>query len=171
MLPVLYKSLLILLYLFSLVVLLTTALGIPGNWILVGIALIIALVTHFTKMTWGYFLLCVGLAALGELIESLLGMILVAKKGGSRMGVFGTFVGGLVGVIVGAPYLPPVGGLLFGFLGAFLGAMFGEYLSYRNVDSAMRIGFWAFVGRFAAVMVKVALGCGIFWIIVTRTWF
>jgi uncharacterized protein YqgC (DUF456 family) len=171
LLDILYKFLLILLYLFSIAVLLVTALGIPGNWILVGIALIIALVTKFTAMNWWYLILCVSLAALGELIESLLGLVLVAKKGGSKMGIFGTFLGGLCGVILGAPYFPPFGSLIFGFVGAFAGAMLGEYVTYKNMDAAMRIGFWAFVGRAAAIVSKVALGCGIVYIIIIRTWF
>jgi hypothetical protein len=38
------------------------------------------------------------------------------------------------------------------------------------VDEAMRVGFWSFVGRAAAAMAKVAVGLGIIWIIIVKTW-
>lgn len=170
MLLILQKFLLIFFYVFLLSALFSSTVGLPGNWILVGAAFVTALVTHFTKITWGYFLLCLGLALLGEGIETLLGSVVVAKKGASRWGIVGSFAGGFSGVILGAPVVPPFGSVLFGFAGAFLGAVLGEYANYRNVDAAVRIGFWAFWGRAAALAGKIIVGCVIFWIIVLRTW-
>ncbi|NIM19287.1 MAG: DUF456 family protein [Candidatus Latescibacteria bacterium] len=167
---VIYKILLVLLYVFLACSLAANAIGIPGNWILVVVALIAGLVTHFTKMTWGFFLLCLGLALLGELIESLLGTLVVAKKGGGRWGIIGSFFGGLMGVIGGSAVVPPIGSVIFGFIGAFAGAVLGELAHYGNWDEALRIGFWSFLGRAMAIMGKVFVGCVIFWIIVTRTW-
>lgn len=165
-----YKFLLVLLYLVLAVVLLSTSVGIPGNWILVAIAFIIALATHFTGLTWFYLALCLALAILGEVVEALLGTAVVAGKGGGRYGVIGTFVGGIAGAVLGAPYFIPVGSIVFGMAGAFAGAVAGEYIRYRSLDEAMRIGFWAFVGRVMAMFVKLGLGCGILFVIIWRTW-
>ncbi|MFQ5511242.1 MAG: DUF456 family protein [Candidatus Krumholzibacteriia bacterium] len=167
---VLYKFLFVLLYIFLTLVLLSTTVGFPGNWILVGAALIVALVSKFTAMTWGYLLLCLGLAVAGEIIESVLGAVIVARRGGSRWGVIGSIAGGLAGVILGAAVVPPLGSVIFGFVGAFAGAVAGELARDRRVEPALRIGFWSFVGKAAAVATKLALGCAILWIIITRTW-
>lgn len=144
--------------------------GLPGNWILVVAALIVGLVTGFSKMTFWYFLLCVGLAALGEVIESFLGLAVVAKRGGGKLGILGSFLGGLAGVILGSAVAPPVGSVIFGFIGAFAGAVLGELVKHQQMDAALRIGFWSFVGRVSAMAVKVSLGCLILWIIISTTW-
>ncbi|MCK4773943.1 MAG: hypothetical protein KAT30_04135, partial [Candidatus Krumholzibacteria bacterium] len=80
---VLYQILFVLLYIVLTAVWLSTVLGFPGNWILVGVAVIIALVSRFTAMTWGSLLICVGLATLGEVIESTLGAVVVVRRGGT----------------------------------------------------------------------------------------
>lgn len=167
---ILYKILLVLLYVILGAVMLSTSLGIPGNWILVAVAVVTALVTRFQAMTWGYLLLCVGLAGLGELIESVAGALLVAKRGGSRWGVMGSIAGGFTGVILGAPVSPPVGSVVFGFLGAFVGAVAGEMVHRQDLQAALRVGWWSFVGRGVATASKLAVGVGILWVIISVTW-
>ncbi|MEE9270772.1 MAG: DUF456 domain-containing protein [Candidatus Krumholzibacteria bacterium] len=166
----LYKFLFVVLYIVLTVVLLSTAVGIPGNWILVGVALIVALISKFAAMTWPYLLLCVGLAVVGEVIEAVLGAVIVARRGGSKWGVIGSIAGGLAGVLLGAPVVPPLGSVIFGFAGAFTGAVLGELARDRQVEPALRIGFWSLVGKAASVAAKLSMGCVILWIIVTRTW-
>ena len=165
-----YQILFVLLYTVLAGVLLSTIIGVPGNWILVGVALIVALITGFERMTWVYLLICVGLATVGEIIESLLGALVVAGRGGSRWGVLGSMIGGFLGVILAAGVYPPLGSVIFGFLGAFAGAVAGEYYKHRETEHALRIGFWSFVGRAGAIAGKLGVGCAIFWILITTTW-
>jgi uncharacterized protein YqgC (DUF456 family) len=165
----LVRSGLVLLYIFLFASLLLTVLGLGGNWVLVVAALIIKL-TGLGNLTWWWFIVVVALAAVGEVIEALLGLGVVAKKGGTRWGVVGTFIGGLLGVTLGAPVAPPLGSLVFGFVGAFAGAAGGEYLRNQRVEEALRVGFWSFVGRSLATMGKVSVGFCIVWIIIVATW-
>ncbi len=167
---VLFKILFVLFYIVLTAVLLSTALGLPGNWILVGVAVIIALVSRFSTMTWGYLLLSVGRATLGEVIESTLGAVVVVRRGGTWWGVAGSVLGGFAGVILGAGVAPPFGSVVFGFIGAFLGAVLGEFAKQRQLEPAMRIGFWSFVGRMLAVAAKLSVGCVVLWIIIATTW-
>lgn len=170
MFSVLHKILLVLLYVGLGLSLLSIVVGVPGNWILVAAALVIGLATGFAKMTVTTFLLCAGLAVLGEVIESALGVVIVARRGGSKLGVVGSLVGWFAGVILGSGLFPPVGSVLLGFVGAFLGAVFGEILRHPDMEIALRIGFWSFVGRMAATAAKLSVGCVIFWLIVKATW-
>ena len=167
---VLQKTLLVLFYTGLSLALLSTIVGLPGNWILVAAALVIGLSTGFTEMTVTSVLLCAGLAVLAELIESGLGVAIVAKRGGSKLGVAGSIVGGFAGVVLGGALSPPIGSVLLGFVGAFLGAVLGEMLRQPDLNAALRIGFWSFVGRTAAVAAKLSIGCVIFWLIVRATW-
>jgi uncharacterized protein YqgC (DUF456 family) len=146
-----------------------TVLGLAGNWLIALVALIIRL-TGWGELTWTWFLVIVALAALGEVVESLLGLVVVVKRGGTRWGVIGAFLGGIAGVILGGPVAPPFGSLLLGFVGAFAGAAAGEFLRTRHGGEAVRVGFWAFVGKTLAAMAKVACGVGMIAIIIARTW-
>lgn len=168
--PALHTGLLILLYCGLVLSLLSTIVGLPGNWILVVAALIVGLVTGFSKLTLTHFLLCLGLAVLAEVVEGLLGVVIVAKRGGSRLGVMGSIAGGFAGVLLGAGFAPPLGSVLLGFVGAFLGAVFGELLHNPDMDAALRIGFWSFIGRMTATAAKLSVGCVVLWIIVDTTW-
>jgi uncharacterized protein YqgC (DUF456 family) len=167
---VLYKALLVLFYIYLFVALALNIVGLPGNWVLVGTALVVTLIPGFGDLTWTYFFVILGLALLGEAIESLLGLVVVAKKGGTRWGVIGSFLGGIAGVILGSAIAPPFGGVVLGFVGAFAGAVVGEYMREQRSDKAVRVGFWAFVGRSLAIMGKIACGVGIVWILIARMW-
>ncbi len=147
-----------------------TAIGLPGNWILAGLALLLTVIPSPIALTWTAFFWIIGLVIVGEIIESLLGMVLVAKKGGSKWGVLGSFLGGLIGVVLGGPIVPPLGSLGLGFVGAFAGAVVGEYMNERTSQEALRIGWWSFIGRALAIMGKVIAGVGILYIIVRGTW-
>jgi uncharacterized protein YqgC (DUF456 family) len=167
---VLYKALLVLFYVYLFVAVALNIVGLPGNWVLVATALVVALIPNFGELTWTYFFIIVGLAVLAEVIESLLGLVVVAKKGGTRWGVIGSFLGGITGVIAGSAVAPPFGGVVLGFVGAFAGAVAGEYMREQRSEQAVRIGFWAFAGRSMAIMGKIACGVGIVWILIARTW-
>jgi uncharacterized protein YqgC (DUF456 family) len=168
--PLLQKGLLVLLYGGLVLSLLSTIVGLPGNWVLVVAALVAGLVTGFSDLTLTHFILCLGLAVLAEVIESLLGVVIVAKRGGSRLGVLGSIAGGFAGVLLGAGLAPPLGSVVLGFAGAFLGAVFGELLHNPDMNMAFRVGFWSFIGRMTATAAKLSVGCVILWIIIDATW-
>jgi len=163
------KSGLILLYLFLFSCLILTVIGLAGNWVLVAIALVLKL-TGVGDLTWLWWSVILGLAVVGEVVESLLGLVVVAKKGGTRWGVIGSFLGGLTGAVLGTSVIPPFGTVLFAFVGAFAGAALGEYWNNQHAPEAIRIGFWSFAGKSLATAGKVLAGLGIVWIVVLRTW-
>jgi len=166
---ILVKSGAVVLYVFLFCCLFLTIFGLAGNWFIVAAALIIKL-TGWGDLTWLWFTVVLALAILGEIVESLLGLVVVANKGGTRWGVIGSFVGGFAGVILGAGVMPPIGSLVLGFVGAFAGAAIGEYLRDRRMEEALRVGFWSFIGRSLATMGKVAAGICMIWIIIIQTW-
>ena len=110
------------------------------------------------------------MAILGEVIESVLGVAYVAKRGATRYGVGGAFAGGLLGATAGSGVVPVAGTIIGSFVGAFAGAVLGEYLRWRRMDESVRVGAHAFVGKMLASGVKFALAVAMIVMLVMRGW-
>ena len=133
-------------------------LGLGGNFVLLGLALVHGLVTGFDPIGWQLLVVLAVLATVGELIEFVLGNFSVLKKGASGLGTFGGFAGGLLGAVVGNGVVPLVGAVLGSFVGAFGGCVAGEWWRQRQLEPSLRVGTHAFIGRLIAILTKHALG-------------
>ncbi len=150
--------LLVLLHLAVLAGMAAVVLGLSGNFILLGLALLVAALGHFAHLSLGAWLVLLGLAVLGEVVEALLGVAVARGFGATRWGMIGTFIGGLAGAAVGTAWIPLLGSLVGAFAGAFVGAFAGEILGGRRVPESARAGTGAFLGRVAATAFKLGIG-------------
>lgn len=148
-------------------VLLLHMISLPANWIFLGLSLLYALVTGFSSVGWVTLLVLAILATIGEVLEFLVGVGYTAKRGATRWGVLGTFVGGLVGGIALTSVSPPFGTLVGAFGGSFLGAVLLEYLAQDRVDAALRSGRAAFLGKVFGAVAKSMCG---FWMWAVLAW-
>lgn len=144
-------------------------LGLGGNFIIIAMALIHALVTGFDPLTLKFLLVLVAMALLGEGIEFVVGTFYVAKQGATRAGVIGAFAGGLLLASVGNQIFPVLGAVLGSFLGAFAGAVAGEYWREKNLEPSLRIGAHAFIGRLVAILIKHLIAIIMIFLILQRT--
>ena len=143
----------------AIVFLMLTIVGLPGTWAMVATGALLAwsAPTFSTiSVSWGYVAALIGLALLGELIESIAGAVGVGKLGGSRravvLAIVGSLFGAIVGMVVGLPIPIPlvgslIGSVLFGGLGAAVGAFIGERTIGKDLDGSVKVGFAAFLGR------------------------
>ncbi len=145
-------------------------LGLGGNFVILGLALIHALATGFDPLGWVLLLILLALVLLGEGVEFVVGNFWVAKRGAAKRAVAGGFVGGLVGAAAGGTLLPIIGAVPGSFLGAFAGSILGEYHRRRNLEPALRVGWHAFLGRLAAILFKHALSLVMIFLILRETW-
>jgi len=148
----------------------TNVAGLPGNWIVVGLAAIYAfLVTDGTRtdIGWVVVIILVLLAVLGEIIEFGAGAVGATSVGGSKRGavlsIFGSLIGGVIGIPLGALIPIPVVGVVIAVLflasmGALVGAVLGEQWKGRNMDESLRIGNAAFWSRLAGTLGKIWVG-------------
>jgi uncharacterized protein YqgC (DUF456 family) len=143
-------------------------LGLPGNWLIFGIALLKAWLGDFQSLTLPWILFLLSLAVVGEVVEFLLGVYVARRYGASRWGMLGAFFGGLVGGILGTPFFPPIGTMIGAFIGAFLGAFSLEYLYRMRSDVSYRAGIGAFVGRILAVVLKLEMGFAMVLVIIIK---
>jgi uncharacterized protein YqgC (DUF456 family) len=143
-------------------------LGLGGTFIMVGAAALFGALTGFEVIGLKLLGVLLGLALLGEAIESLLGVAMARRFGASKWGMWGAFLGGIFGAIVGSP-VPVVGNLVAALIGVFAGAFLFELLGRGLADSSLKAGWGALLGRAAASAIKLALGMVILVLVVART--
>ncbi|MDP6419147.1 MAG: DUF456 domain-containing protein [Candidatus Krumholzibacteria bacterium] len=142
-------------------------LGLPGNFLLLGLAILAAWLGGFQSisiLSLGIILLVVLLA---EVAEAMLSSLMARKSGASWWGVAGAMAGGLAGAILGSMILPLFGTLVGAFLGSAVGATGLEAWKRGRADSeALRAGWGAFLGRVLSSVLKISVGMGIaVWVI------
>lgn len=142
-----------------------TLLSLPGTWlILVGAAAYAYFVPGDWRIaiSWMLVAILLGLAIIGELLESLAVAVGAGKAGGSKraavLALVGSIAGGVLGGILGVPV--PVFGPLIALLigasfGAMAGAMLGEYWKGRSADFGWEVGKAAFWGRLLGTFAKI----------------
>ena len=161
---------LVLFYVVLLVLNVTIFLGIPGGWIAFGAIVVYDIATRFSAVGWKWLIVMAVILLVGELIEARLGIVEVARTGAPRGGVLGTFIGGIVGAIGGSFVVPFIGSLIFGLVGAFVLAVVFEYMYYKSLDRALQTGFFAFIGKLAAMFVKLVLSLGNLGVFIYLSW-
>ncbi len=139
---------------FMVVALLSIPLGLPGVWIMV---LMLLVGTLTGALSWGVWLLLVGLALVAEVAEFWILKRIGARYGASGKAFWGAIAGGLIGMLVGAP-IPVIGSLVAGFVGTFLGAGLVTFVESRSVGDASRVGVGVLLARTLAIGLKVGVG-------------
>jgi uncharacterized protein len=141
----------------------------PGNWVMVGLAAVCAILLPEQEgglgISWWAVLVLAALAGLGEMIEFAAGAAGAAKQGASRRAMFLSLVGAMLGSIAGAiigvpvPVVGPIIAALGGAAGgAFLGAYLGETWKGRSGEERMNVSKGALVGRLLGTVGKLMVG-------------
>jgi uncharacterized protein YqgC (DUF456 family) len=164
------------------VCLLAVAVGLPGTWLLLGLAAGIELVDGFVvsgpaeTVTFGWPVIGAGvaLALVGEGIEAAAGALGAKWGGATRRGMVGAFIGGIVGAVLLTFLIPvPLLGTLAGaLLGTFLGAVWGEWTAEqrRHPGESLRAAWAAVLGRLAGTLGKLGIGV-VVWVVLVRAAF
>lgn len=146
-----------------------TAMGLPGNWLMLASA---------GAMLWAYWPervfspwtlgVAVFLALLAEGVEFAAGLAGAKKAGAGRSGALGALAGSLAGGIAGTVFIPVplIGSLLGAVVGAAAGAMFLEAVAGRPVQAVARVGAGSALGRLLGTGFKLAVGV-LIWIVLT----
>jgi uncharacterized protein YqgC (DUF456 family) len=143
--------------------------GLPGCWIIVGEAIIFALITKFNQgIGWWDLAALTAMAGAAELFEFIITAYGAKKYGASNRAVFAALVGGLIGAVLVNMVLWVVGALIGAFLGVFLGAFIYTYLTEKDLAVARRAGIGAFMGRMGAVLTKGAIAVAMAAVIITQ---
>jgi uncharacterized protein len=148
---------LLLLVIIGLIGLALIPLGLPGLWLILLGILGYGWYTDFHPYGLWFLVLEIGLAFLGEVLESWIGFRFAQRYGGSKRAGWGALIGGIIGAIVGVPVLL-IGSVIGGFIGAFVGATIFEYSREYRAGGSVRAGWGAVLGRAAAAGLKIGIG-------------
>jgi uncharacterized protein YqgC (DUF456 family) len=100
-------------------------------------------------VSWTVLSVATGLAALGKVLEFVLGAAGSRRAGGSRRAAALAIVGSLIGGIAGTALPVPMVGTLIGTrLGAFAGSLLGGLWAGRPLFPSFEAGWGAAIGRF-----------------------
>ncbi|WP_022798378.1 DUF456 family protein [Thermus islandicus] len=119
---------------------------VPATLVILLGAFLHELLLGFRELSLGSWLLLGALALLALLLDNLAALVGARRYGASRAGLWGAFLGGILGLSLGV-----VGVLLLPFLLAWL----FEYLSGRRAEEALRAAWGTLVGLLGGVVAKV----------------
>jgi hypothetical protein len=138
----------------SLVGLLATLLGLPGQFLILLAALVYAAATGFATLGWKVLLLLVFLAAFAEALDFGLRAVGASRFGASRKGAWAAALGGVAGMFLFTPFLFGLGTVLGAFIGGFAGVFAVEIIQQRRIRPALRAGLGSLLGGLAVILAK-----------------
>lgn len=143
------------------VALLLDLVGLFGNWIILSAMLAVWFFKGFVPFGWLGLGLMLGLAVLGEILETWFAGYGARKFGGSKGAMVAALVGTIGGAILGSPVFPIVGTLLGAIAGAFVAAAIYEIIQHeRSMKEAAWTGVGAAVGKVGGLFAKLFCGLG-----------
>lgn len=175
-------TVLLLLTLAAIVGWLSNVVGMPGNWLVVLLAIgsfFFSSVENSLHVSLLPLILIILMALLGELLEfsaSALGASrLGASKRASALGIGGAILGAIFGLFAGSVIPIPVlgqmlGSLLFGSIGAAFGSVLGERWAGKPWDLSLQVGHAAFWGRLLGTVGKAVCGTIVAAIYILAIW-
>ncbi len=135
--------------------------GLFGNWIILAAMGGLWALTGFAHFGWVAVAAMVGLAVLGEVLETAASGFGASKFGGGRGSIVASVVGCLGGAVLGTPIFPIIGTLIGACVGAFAAATLYEYIQReRTVQEAAWTGLGAALGKVAGLFAKLFCGIG-----------
>lgn len=153
--------------LLGLICLVGVALGLPGHWVLLGLALLMEVSDsawlpegEHTTFGWGLLITVALLGGVGEVIEFGAASYGARKGGGSKRGAWGGLLGGIAGGIMGIliPF-PVLGSLIGAFVGTFAGTFLGETTGpeAKQDKDSLKPALWATAARALGTASKLSI--------------
>lgn len=136
-------------------------LSLPGNWIIVAASILYGFFFSFDQGQTSFFWvvgILIFLAALGELIEFVVGLLGSKPLKVSNGAIISAFFGGILGAIIGVPIFL-IGTLLGIFLGSFLGAFIYEWIVLKEAKKAAINALAVLASKIVASFYKTVIGC------------
>lgn len=145
--------------------------GLPANWLVLALVGIWQFVhPQPGDLDIWFWVMAVGLALLGEVLETGVQVIKGRRHGSSKTGTFAGMIGAIVGAVVFAPFLLGVGALLGALFGAWLGCLLMELMRGRPLQQSLDAAFGTMVGRFLGTVCKCGVGGAIVALTARRIW-
>ena len=148
--------------LFGVACVIVTPLGLPGTWIMIGVAgatdAVVMWMWPAQPMPFVVSALVIAVLAgtAGEIVEFVAGALGAKAGGASRKGAVGSMIGSIIGLIIGTVLIPiPLAGSAIGAIaGASVGAIIGEKMHGREMKDSLKPAAGAAIGRILGSLSK-----------------
>lgn len=152
-------------------ILLLNILGLPANWVVV----VLVAVWHYLHPAAGaldvwFWVMFLGLAVLGEILEMGVQILNARRHGSSKSGTVAGMLGAIAGAILLAPLFFGLGAFIGALLGAWLGCLLMELLRGRPGREAFDAAFGTMMGRFLGTVCKLGTGSAMVVLTAQRIW-
>lgn len=146
-------------------------LSLPANWVvLVLLGLWKLLHPAPTGMDTMFFVIVIGAALVGEVLEFLTQTVGAKRYGSTGKGNLGGIIGAIAGALLGAPFLFGLGALFGALGGAWAGCYLLEIGHGRSRSEAAQAAKGAMMGRFLGLVLKTGIGAGMVIYAAPRIW-
>jgi len=121
---------------------------IPGPPLSFFALIILSYAKNWEPFSTTFLIIMAGLAILATFLDYVVPAIGAKRYGASKLGVWGSIIGMLIGLFI----FPPWGMLI----GAIIGALAGELAGGKKGKKALRAGWGVFVGNIMGIGIKLA---------------
>ncbi len=142
-------------------------LGLPCNWAILVFSFLLAWLGDFNKIQIPSLIVLFSLSFLGEIMEFVIGIIGAKKVKTSNWAIVASFIFGLAGAILGAPFFLGIGAIIGAFAGAFIGTFTVELFIGKNLHQSILAGWGTLLGKLGGSFAKMTIG--ITMVVVTLT--
>ncbi|MEM1184548.1 MAG: DUF456 domain-containing protein [Planctomycetota bacterium] len=149
-----------------------TVVNLPGIWVMIAVALVTEMYAP-EVFGWPLLIAALVLAILAEIAEFFASAAGTSKAGGTRSGMVGSIIGGIMGMIGGQVLIPIpiVGAIIGGIAGAWGGAVIAERgHAGRSWKESITAGHGAAVGRALSTVVKGGFAVVVAIVLVSGAW-
>lgn len=138
-----------------------TLLGLPGNWFILLIIVLLGYFTGFTIISEEQTVIMSLVLLLGEAIESGLALVTANKHKPSKWSLLAAFIGGFIGALIGTSILPIIGSVIGAAIGVFALSYFVELRMTGNDQQAGKVAKAAMVGSLLGTTIKFILAISV----------
>ena len=143
----------------------------PGNWAMVALVIVWEMFYPGSSLGALFFVLFIGLALIGELVEFGAQIYGSKKYGSSKTSTAAGVIGAIVGALAGAPFMFGVGAIFGALFGAWAGCYLAERLIRRqSSELAFRAAQGAMVGKFFGMVIKFGIGVAMLLLTASHIW-
>lgn len=122
--------------------------AIPGPPLSFVALILLQIATHGEAFTTNELIFWGLLTVVVTVIDYIIPVAGAKKYGASKIGIWGSIIGLLIGII----FFPPFGM----FIGTFLGAIGGELIAGKHSPDALKAGWGVFIGTMLGIGIKLA---------------
>lgn len=145
-----------------------TLINLPGNILILLLALGYAVYDGFVHITFQTLFIVFALFIAGELAEFIAGAVGAKKEKASVRAMMAAVIGAIIGGIIGTGLLPVIGSVLGAMAGAYGASYAAEYSKVGDAEHARRVGISVMKGQAVGMIFKIVMAVGMAALIIVK---